>query len=90
MPSKYYDYDEDELPKNLRRVVNVIDAIDQSKWGPADQHERDRMTREALEPLDVMGKLSDDELQYLEDWNYSTTWEYLTQSIYWKRRQGEQ
>jgi len=68
----------EDLSASLKLINDALGKIDSHEWNAADQHKRDLMTKEVLEPLNLNGKLSDAEADYLEDCNFHTALCYLT------------
>jgi len=72
----YFTPDED-LPASLKVIKEALEKIDLRVWNVADQQKRDLMTKEVLGPLNLKGKLSNAEADYLEDCNFHTALSYL-------------
>jgi hypothetical protein len=65
----------EELSENLKLVLDALGKIRSDDWNSADVEKRQSMTEAALS--EWRGKLTDDELNYMEDCNYHTAVHFL-------------
>ena len=66
-----------ELSENLKTVLKADERLDRTAWDTADDKERRQMVEKYFGPTGLRGKLTEEEMDYLEDCNMHTIYHFF-------------